>query len=394
MGPKVSASLNSRQVLQALRARIATGDYAAGEWLPAERDIAVEFGVHRRVVRDAIETLAREGQLICRPRCRPLIAARAPAETRSHPEPVPSPTDAAGSRLMALIMWHGGFEAHATAQQRIFWGFNKALAQERYHGVFLDLGDTIESEEENAAREAARLHYALEHRFAGIAFYPYAYRRNRDLIREAARRTPLVLIDRQIPGIETDYVGIDNLSAMQEATRHLLAQGHDRIALVTRSEPINTVQDRITGYRAAMRGADPPAPDWVITVDSALEWSLFDLIFRQPDDERPTALLCVNDSIALQVAERLAMHGVRIPNDVALVGFDDLVQTLPQGVGLSSLAQPFEEIGAAAADLLLKRIAEPRRLVRHIELPTALTVRASSQASIPERNYGPSLVSK
>jgi LacI family transcriptional regulator len=305
---------------------------------------------------------------------------------------LPMPPEAAGSRLVALIMWHGGFEPRASAQQRIFWGFNRALSEADYHGVFLDLGEEIESEEENAAREAARLQYALDHRFAGIVFYPYAYQRNRGLIREAARRTPLVLIDRQIPGVETDYVGIDNLSAMQDATSHLMAQGHTRIALITRSEPINTVQDRIAGYRAAMRRADPPATDQVITVDSALEWSMFDLIFRLPPADRPTALLCVNDFIALQTAERLRALGLRIPEDVSLVGFDDLVQTLPNGVALTSVAQPFEEIGASAARLLLARIADPGLIVRHTELPAILSVRASSLSAHCAKNFGADLV--
>jgi GntR family transcriptional regulator of arabinose operon len=396
MGPKTTEETKTRQVLQALRTRIATGDYAAGSWLPTERSLADEFGVHRRAIRDAITMLAEEGQIICRPRYRPLVSdqPRIKSQIRFQTDPPPMPSHAAGSRLVALIMWHGCFEERTTAQQRIFWGFNQTLAQANYHGVFLDLGETIESEAENAVREAMRLHYALEHRFAGIAFYPYAYHSNRDLIRETARQIPIVLIDRQIPGIETDYVGIDNLSAMQNATRTLQEAGHSRIALVTRSEPINTVQDRIMGYRMAMRAASQGAGDQVITVDSPLEWSMFDLIFRLPRHERPTALLCVNDFIALQVAKRLELLGVHIPGDVALIGFDDLVEILPQGVGLSSVAQPFEKIGAAAADVLLKRIVAPDLLTQHIELPTTLTLRASSAVFAPNQNYGSSLVSQ
>lgn len=394
MAPEVITSPNSLEVASLIERRIKTGVYAPGHWLPTEREMADEFGVHRRIIREAITHLAQAGRLICRPRCRPLVAGnyRPDSAKIDAAENQSAPNTAAGSRLVALIMWHGGFEPRASAQQRIFWGFNRVLSQAGYHGVFLDLGAEIESEEENASREAARLQYALDHNFAGVVFYPYAYRRNRGLIREVSRRIPLVLIDRQIPGVETDYVGIDNLRAMRDAAAHLMELGHSRIALVTRSEPINTVQDRISGYRAAMRCADPPAPDQVLTVDSDLEWLMFDLIFRLPAEERPSALLCVNDYLALQVAERLATLGARVPDDVALVGFDDLVQNLANGVGLTSVAQPFEEIGANAARFALERIANPDLLARHIELPALVSVRGSSMQHSPSRAFGASLV--
>lgn len=394
MAPEVITSPNSLELAALLERRINDGRYLPGHWLPTEREMADEFGVHRRTIRGAIIHLAQAGRLICRPRCRPLVAGdyQPSVEQARSIEANPAQKDSAGSRLVALIMWHGGFEPRASAQQRIFWGFNRVLSQAGYHGVFLDLGEEIESEDENAAREAARLQYALDHNFAGIVFYPYAYRRNRGLIREVARRLPFVLIDRQIPGVEADYVGIDNLRAMQDATAHLMAQGHSRIALVTRSEPINTVQDRISGYREAMRSAEPPAPDHVLTVDSDLEWSMFDLIFRLPASERPTALLCVNDYLALQVAERVEALGVRVPDDVALVGFDDLVQTLRTGIGLTSVAQPFEEIGSNAARFVMDRVANPKLHARHVELPASVSVRGSSGKNQQSHGFGASMV--
>ena len=376
--------LNSRQLANTLRSRIETGAYAPGQWLPAERDLTGEFQVHRRTIRSAIALLSQEGRLLCRPRCRPIVTSLlSPNPGSSHPV---TETPTVASRLVALVMWHGGLGPRTTAQQRIFWGLQRTLSQRGYHGVFLDLGETIASEEENAAHEAAHLRYAQEHKFAGIVFYAYAYRSNRELIRETARQMPLVLIDRQIPGVETDYVGINNFQAMQEATHHLLAQGHRKVALVTMAEPINTVQDRIAGYRDAMRRSEIGDPretaGHVITVNSALEWTMFDMIFRLPRAERPTALLCVNDSVALLVAERLAACGLCIPADVALASFDDLMQTLPSGIGLTSIAQPFEEIGRQAARLLLERLAAPALQVRQVELPAALCIRESTGARL------------
>src|SRR5438270_131865 len=86
-----------------------------------------------------------------------------------------------------------------------------------------------------APGEAARLQYAIDHEFGGMIFYAYAYRQNRELIREVAKRMPLVLIDRMLTGIDVDFVGIDNRQAMFEATRHVIELGHTRLAYVTRN---------------------------------------------------------------------------------------------------------------------------------------------------------------
>jgi len=374
MEPNLITSPSALRLADTIQRRIDARDYAPGQWLPAERQLATEFGVHRRVVQDAIALLSEQGLLVCRPSCRPVVAPlllNAKSALAKRPEDIPP----AGARLVAFLMWDDSGLPGATSEQRIFRGFNRALLQAGYHGLFLETGQAGKPMEEYAAHEAAWLAYAVEHRFAGIVFYPYAYRSNRQLLQETSKRLPLVLIDRQILGVETDYVGVNNLAAILEATNYLLAQGHRRIALVAPSEPINTVQDRIAGYRAGMRQAG--LSDLVLTVDSTSEWALFDHLLRQPPAERPSAILCVNDATALLVAERMASLGLRVPDDVSLVGFDDLMLRLPQGVGLSSVAQPFEEIGATAARLLLERIATPSLPAQHIELPTTLSLRES-----------------
>jgi LacI family transcriptional regulator len=298
-------------------------------------------------------------------------------------------------------MWHGDPEEQGvTAQQRIFWGMNRRLAQDGFHGVFLDLGGPIgsdkehiergqqdlrfSSEAENVEREAAYLRYALEHGFAGIVFYAYAYRRNRELIQEVARRIPIVLIDRMVPGIQADYVGVDNYRAQYEATQHVLSQGHQRALFITTGEAINTVQDRVEGYRQAMADASGgPLPENILTAPNNLpdaEWLIFESVFRLPVDKRPTAVLCVNDHIAKDVCRRLIEMGLSVPEDVALCGFDDNISILPNGVGLTTVAQPFEQIGVTAAEAFLARSSEPSLSSRHIELPARLVTRVSTSS--------------
>jgi DNA-binding LacI/PurR family transcriptional regulator/DNA-binding transcriptional regulator YhcF (GntR family) len=375
----------AERVAGVLSERIRSGVYGAGEPLPTERTLAADLGVHRRSVRTAVEQLIRDGLVSQRPNCRPTVGRSAPEA--SAPRDRLSPSRISASNLIALIMWHGGgpLEHAGSSQQRIFWGMNQSLMRLGYHAVFLDLGgERIGSEEENAAREAEHLRYIRDQGFGGALFYPYAYRHNHDLVREVSRSVPIVLLDRKIPGADVDFVGIENHGAMAGATEHLIAQGHRRIAYLTRLEPIHSVQDRIQGYLAAMRGADASeVTEMVVTIPPYSDdryWTLIDAVFRLPPGQRPTAAVCVNDYVAVGLAERLEYLGLSTPTDVALTGFDDIVPTLPNGTGLTTVAQPYEEIGASAVGLLMRRIQDRRAPTVSLELPAKLVVRASSMS--------------
>ena len=379
-----SSSMTSLSVAVAtLRERIQSGHYARGERLPAERALSEEMGVHRRVVRAAVAELVKEGLVSRRAHCSPVVQTL-PSRPRLSGASggSPPPPSLSTSRFVALVMWHGGpLEKGRTAQQRIFWGMNQALGQAGYHAVFLDLGEAVGSEEENAPREAMHLRYVLEQGFGGAVFYPYAYRSNRELIQEVSQRLPLCLIDRTLPGVEADFAGTENYQGMFEATTHLIQQGHRRIAYLTKSEPINPVQDRLQGYLHALYEAfHSDRYELVLTAPSfnGDEWPLFDTVFGLPEGERPTAAIGFNDYEAERAVRRLQQLNLRVPQDVALVGFDDIVQMLSNGLGLTSVAQPFEEIGRTAAGLFLRRMENPAAAPAHVSLPTHLVIRDSS----------------
>ena len=376
-------------VANTLRDQILAGQYKAGDWLPTERALAEELGVDRRVVRMAINQLVGSGYAIREPHCRPIVAA---VETEAT---LLAPLDAMGndtatthalphspSNFIALLMCHGSelFERAFNSQHRIFWGMNQVLAEAGQHTVFLDI-KVVASEEENAIREAEQLRYILKHGFGGVVFYPYAYRSNRELVEEVAAAIPLVTIDRQIDFARTDFVGADNYHAMYDAVRHLIDQGHRRIAYVTKNESIRPVQERIQGYMAAMHDADLvelvlPMPSY----NNEQEWIAFDAVFRLPASKRPTAAAVFNDYAAMDSMRRLETLGLSVPGDVAVTGFDDIASTLPNGVGLTTVAQPYEGIGRKAAELILERSKDLTAPTRTVELPAQLIVRESSKA--------------
>jgi DNA-binding LacI/PurR family transcriptional regulator len=379
--PRRSSSQRSNsKVIQVLRDRILAGHYQPGDWLPTERVLAEDLDVDRRVIRMAINALVQDGLAHRRPHCRPIVGPDPGEPARPAVQPVAAPASA--SDFIALIMWPGGgpLEPEGTSQQRIFWGMNYALANKGYHAVFLGLGH-IGEEEETAAREAEHLRYVVERGFAGIVFYPYAFRSNQALIQEVSRKIPLVMLDRRIMTVETDFVGIDNRQATFDATMHLIAQGHRRIAFVTKCEQVHPVQERIQGYIAAVRRAN--VAEIVLTIpsrDREEPWTVTDTIFRLPKGERPTAAAVFNDYATVDLMRRLQTMGLDVPRDVALVGFDNIVPTLPNGVGLTTVAQPYEEIGKSAVDLLLRRMKDFTAPLKSIELPAELVVRESSIA--------------
>jgi len=358
-----------------LRSRIRSGEYKVGDRLPTQRELTEDLHIHRRIVRAALAQLEKEGLLSPRRNSPPVITA-APKSLNA---PLPL------SNLVALVIHHGGpDERQGSAEQQIFWGVNQALSKAGYHAVFLDLSGTESLTE--AETDAVHLQYVIDKGFGGVIFYSYSRDKNRDLIRKASQCMPMVLIDRMPFGIDLDFAGMQNKQAMHDATKFLLDLGHRRIAFASTSDTVSAGIYRQQGYLDALREA-PYGPLPEILISSQLVdgfWPMFDLVFSQPADKRPTAILCVNDFVASQAARRLESLNLTIPGDVSIVGCDNVIEKLPNGVGLTTIEQPFGEIGKEAARLFLRRVAEPDSLPLHIELPANLIIRESTKAVTSE----------
>jgi len=362
-------------VADLLRDQILSGNFKEGEWLPTERQLAEDLNVHRSTVRLAINQLVQKGLVTRRPHSRPIVAA---AVRAAHLEAAPSAQRVSSPSNLIALLTTGQVDASASSQERIFWGMNRALADAGYFGVFVDLG-IIGSEQDNADREAEQLRFILKQGFGGAVFYPYAYRSNKELVEAVSQTIPLVTIDRRIESVDTDFVGVDNYQAMYDTIIHLIKQGHRRIAYLTKNEQIFAVQNRIQGYIDAIRDAD--LDEIVLSIPSRTEqeWTAVDVVFQMTEDKRPSAAAVFNDYSALDFSNRLTNMGLSVPGDVAITGFDSIISTLPTGVGLTSVAQPFEEIGRKAVEVLLRRLKDRSAPTVSVNLPAELIIRESSQ---------------
>jgi DNA-binding LacI/PurR family transcriptional regulator len=183
--------------------------------------------------------------------------------------------------------------------------------------------------------------------------------------------TPLVLLGERVSGSSFDHVAIDNVAAARMATEHLLDLGRRELAGIgsMSSEVAQTARLRLAGFRAATAAAGLRVPDERVQEVSAYRRDegarAMDRLLDQP--EPPDAVYCFNDLLALGALHALHRRGLRVPEDVAVIGTDDIVESSYSTPTLSTVAQDVSEIATLAVDVLLERIGvgsgEPPREV-------------------------------
>jgi LacI family transcriptional regulator, galactose operon repressor len=223
----------------------------------------------------------------------------------------------------------------------------------------------------------------LAHRVEGIVVAPVSDRSQAHLRRLARFGVPFVLIDRTVAGVEADAVVGDSAGGARQLVEHLISLGHRRIGLVVESDEVSTARDRRRGYEAALAAAGIPLdPELVVdsTVDPAGGSEGMRRLLELED--RPTAVFTVNNLVALGAIEAVRTAGLEVPDDVALVCFDDIEYASRLYPFLTALEQPAETFGTLGTQLLLDRIdgRGPERR-RAVVLPGRLTVRRSCGAA-------------
>ncbi|MFI5911687.1 LacI family DNA-binding transcriptional regulator [Dactylosporangium sp. NPDC051541] len=194
-----------------------------------------------------------------------------------------------------------------------------------------------------------------------------------------ANQIPVVTLDPMGDLHPTPSVGSNNWSGALAATRHLLALGHRRIAVITGPVRDLAARARLDGFRAGLDAADVPFDEdlrrsGVFTFEDGRDLGLE--LLRHPDP--PTAVVCGDDLQALGVYEAARISGLRIPDDLSVVGFDDIDHCAWAGPPMTTVRQPFAEMGAAAAELVLDLAAGDRPAQTRVELGAALIVRGST----------------
>ncbi len=188
----------------------------------------------------------------------------------------------------------------------------------------------------------------------------------------------VVCIDRGLPDVNLDVVKVDNFQGAFDAIGHLIRAGHTRIGHITGNRQIPTTMERMAGYEAAFAQYGLTIdPDIIVSRDSDYR-SGADLAAHLLDmPHPPTALFTSNNLLTLGALETIHSRGLKIPGQVAIVGFDDMDWAMSLNPPLTAVRQSGFEIGRIAIELLHQRIADPARPFVSIVLKTELIVRSS-----------------
>ena len=192
---------------------------------------------------------------------------------------------------------------------------------------------------------------------------------------------PLVVIDPlNMPHARFTSVGSTNFAGGMAATQHLLSLGHRRIAYIGGPASATCNQARMHGYRAAMEADGAPVPPGYVTTGRFFDYENGVAMGSELIDlpERPTAMFAFSDELALGAIEAARVRGLRIPEDLSVVGFDDTQLARMASPPLTTVRQPLREIGGVALRTALRLAAGEKIESHHVELATTLVVRGST----------------
>lgn len=359
----VAASVSRRslreQVEAVLREWLATGRYGAGEQLPPAREIARQCGdINEQTVRRALKTLMLEGLL-----------------RGAQGKGVFVSTTGAKHKRVALVL--PNLEDETT--RLIARGARRVLDEQGFQTLILDAQRDADQEREHlAALPDLPVDGAI---IFPVAFGDIAER----ILRLKIDGIPLVLVDKNCPGIAADCVLADDYNGAYALISALIEQGYRRIAWLGGESGSTTVEHRLDGYRWAMgdRGlpvertlvrrmkqTSPTAP-YVDALTGELE-----ALVALP--QKPDALFCANDLLAVAAIRFLRERGIRVPEDIGVTGFGDLSASATDPLFLTTVHTPLELMGQEAARLLLKRVQSRRAETETIVLPVHVLLRKST----------------
>lgn len=357
-----------KEVFERLRTQIIGQELPVGTKLPSELELAQAHGVSRGTIRQALNLLMQEG-------CVERIQGKGTFVSDHY---LNVKTNREGSeRRIGLILPY----MRDQLSLDILIGVEQAVKSRGYQFSFAYADERVEQQ----ARDIQRM---LADRVAGLVIFPVSNMRYDSSIWQLkAEGIPFVLIDRYFPDLECDRVTADNFAGAYRATEHLIILGHTQIAFLYDSLAdlrTSSVNDRYAGYRQALNDYHIPFDqELIVQIEKPKNDGLSDpfiQLLQKPN--RPNAIFAVNDFLAIRLLQAARRCGIRVPHELALVGFDDVTLSAHISPALTTVGQPRVEIGFSTGNLLLNRIEGYDGPYTHTVLPTNLIVRESCGARL------------
>jgi DNA-binding LacI/PurR family transcriptional regulator len=361
-----------RAIFDALKEQIAAGKFAEGRRLPSEAELAARFKVSRPTAARALRDLQALGIISRRAgsgsylndsvawaskRLKQTFGLLVPGLGDTEIlDPVCNEITRFAQSLGCEVLWGDSADPVTTAEDAL--ALCRQYIDRKVDGVFLAPVETVLDRA------------AVNHQIS-------------KMLHEAG--IPIVLLDRdaaEFPGrSQHDLIAIDNFSAGFVLTEHLVALGNRNFRFLARPGYPSTTDLRLAGCREALNRAG-------LTQAQRFAW------FGEPNDlefiknmlspSPPNAIICSNDQTAAKLIQTLSLLGVRLPQDVRVVGFDDVRYATLLSVPLTTIRMPCRAIGRAAVRAMQERIRHPNRTPQEILLPFRLIIRSSCGAAAPE----------
>ncbi len=244
--------------------------------------------------------------------------------------------------------------------------------------------------DEDPAKEAEYLRILSSRRVDGLILAP-AGDAHDYLVRLVKAEFPLIFLDREVPDLQVPAVLLQNEEAAREAVRHLIDLGHRRIGMITGRPRISTTTDRLAGYRHALDDAGIPFEEQLVASGGSRSEGARVVTGAMLDRvPRPTAFFVGNNLMTIGAVAAIEERGLSIPDDVALIGFDDFTWASLFRPTLTTVAQPTYELGQTAAELLIRRIeGDGTALPDRVLLPGSLVIRESSGPHVGAASVAP-----
>jgi len=258
-------------------------------------------------------------------------------------------------------------------------GAEDAANNEDYHVIFCNSDGKSEKEE-------TYMQQLYNKKIDGLIITPPGHSsKNRHFEKLIENKVPFVVMDVILDGIDADYVVTDDIDGSYRAVKHLINLGHERIGHISGTKNYSTAEERMKGYRKAILDSDLDFDENLIQGNNFSKSRYGYLAMEKflKMSQRPTAIFAANDTLALGAYDAIIKAGLRVPEDIALVGYADLAVSARMGVSLTTVHQPGYEMGKAACERLIEKIKNPKdNKTKKIVFKTKLIIRESCGRNI------------
>ncbi|CAM4525333.1 LacI family DNA-binding transcriptional regulator [Paenibacillus xylanexedens] len=190
---------------------------------------------------------------------------------------------------------------------------------------------------------------------------------------------PIALIARHMPSLSVHTVTIDDILGGALAAEHLLELGHTRLAVLSEPSKVSSSQERVRGFRETLiKAGYTLEPNQIRESAADLSSAKKEALLLLGEKDHPTGLFCCNDIQAIGALQAAKELGLRVPEDVSIIGFDNTILASVTSPPLTTVAQPIEELGHRAVDLLIEELKDEQKEPQKIVLKPELVIRESA----------------